>query len=268
MSDKTDKSIIRVRKDRDNPYTMINTRFLSDDRMSWKAKGLLTYLLSKPDNWQVRVTDLIKRSPDGKTAVYSGLNELKKIGYLEKYPVYENGKIKHWESVIYETPIEVPEISINDQDNPETIENTLLPENLKIENLNIENRDYNKYRDIINTDLKTTTPKKAKPVVVSEEILKLKSDIDTKLCIDFDVNVLNTLVNQKDIATVRYYLDNFTAIAPAKIESVAGAFKTMVLNGYTKKSMNNSTKDVPQMSNYEQREYDDEFYKGLYNNFD
>ncbi|MDU7472120.1 MAG: helix-turn-helix domain-containing protein [Paenibacillus macerans] len=75
--------IVRVSK-RDSSYAIIDPYFLSDERLSWKAKGLLGYLLSKPSNWRVYVSDLVKRSKDGKDAVYSALKELEAAGYIER----------------------------------------------------------------------------------------------------------------------------------------------------------------------------------------
>ena len=80
---------------------------LEDERLSFKAKGILGYLLSKPDNWKVIVGDLVKRSTDGKASVYSGLNELKKYGYYAKRPVRnDKGIIVRWESTVYESPVD------------------------------------------------------------------------------------------------------------------------------------------------------------------
>jgi hypothetical protein len=102
---KEDKSIVRVVKNKDNPYVIMNKEFLSDDRLSWKAKGILSYLLSKPDDWTVIVEHLIKQSKDGRDSVYAGLKELKEYCYMEKYPVKDDkGKILYWESKVYETP--------------------------------------------------------------------------------------------------------------------------------------------------------------------
>lgn len=96
---------VRVSK-KENPYVQVDKFCLSDDRISWKAKGLLVYLLSKPDGWKVRVGDLIKRSSDGRDSCYSGLKELERFGYLKRLPVRdEAGKILEWESVIYEFPL-------------------------------------------------------------------------------------------------------------------------------------------------------------------
>lgn len=97
--------IIRVEKSTKN-FVIINKNFLNDNRLSFKAKGIMTYLLSKPDDWKVMVHELIEASSDGKTAVRSALKELEQCGYYKKYPVRtEDGKrIDHWESVVYESP--------------------------------------------------------------------------------------------------------------------------------------------------------------------
>ena len=105
MEDKRLDEVIRVRK-RPNNFVMIDKTFLEDDRLSFKAKGILAYLLSKPDNWKVIVGNLVKYSKDGKSAVYAGLKELKECGYYVKTPIRsEDGRrISRWESTVYEMP--------------------------------------------------------------------------------------------------------------------------------------------------------------------
>ncbi len=58
-----------------------------DKRLSWKAKGLYLYLVSRPDGWDYYVQDIINRSKDGKDAVKSGLKELEEYGYLKREKV-------------------------------------------------------------------------------------------------------------------------------------------------------------------------------------
>lgn len=103
--DKRLDEVIRVRK-RPNNFVMIDKTFLEDERLSFKAKGILAYLLSKPDNWKVIVGNLVKFSKDGKSAVYAGLKELKECGYYVKTPIRsEDGRrISRWESTVYEMP--------------------------------------------------------------------------------------------------------------------------------------------------------------------
>lgn len=97
--------IVRVQK-RDSGYTILDPFFLSDERLTWKAKGLLAYLLSKPSNWRVYIADLVKRSKDGRDAVYSAIKELETCGYVERRQTRdESKKITGMETVVYERPI-------------------------------------------------------------------------------------------------------------------------------------------------------------------
>lgn len=98
-------SVIRVRK-RDNPFVQIDRTVFEDDRISWKAKGMLGYLLSKPDNWQVYIADLENKSKDGRDAVRSGLKELEEAGYIRRTKKRNNkGRFEGWEYEVYETPV-------------------------------------------------------------------------------------------------------------------------------------------------------------------
>jgi hypothetical protein len=98
-------TIIRTNK-RENPYVMIDKCGLNDERLSWKAKGLLAYLLSKPDDWQIYESDLIKRAKDGRDAVRTALRELEKYGYMSRRQMRsEGGSFGQMEYVIYERPI-------------------------------------------------------------------------------------------------------------------------------------------------------------------
>ena len=104
--DKRRGEIIRIQKKR-NSFFMLDKGFLEDTRLSYKAKGILAYLLCKPDNWRVVVSDIVKRSKDGEDSVYAGLKELKTLGYYVKEPIRnDKGVITQWDSVIYEDPTE------------------------------------------------------------------------------------------------------------------------------------------------------------------
>jgi hypothetical protein len=72
---------IRGRKDRN--YTVMDNTFLKDVRLSWKAKGVMAYLLSLPDDWQIYLSEIETHSPDGKSSLASAINELKEYGYLK-----------------------------------------------------------------------------------------------------------------------------------------------------------------------------------------
>lgn len=98
------KNIIRKDRNRENPYAQIYKDLLNDGNLSYKARGIAGYILSKPDDWVVIISDLVKNSTDGEKAVRSGLKELKETRYLQRYAVYENGKVAYWESILSEEP--------------------------------------------------------------------------------------------------------------------------------------------------------------------
>lgn len=100
------KTIIRIAKNKENPYAQIARSAVQDETLSWKATGLLTYLLSLPDDWQIYLADLIKRKKDGMGGTRSALKELRKAGYIEKVST-RNDKghyVKH-EHFVHEEPL-------------------------------------------------------------------------------------------------------------------------------------------------------------------
>ena len=103
--DKRLNEVIRVKK-QPKHFVVLDKTFLQDSRLSCKAKGILAYLLSKPDDWKVIVGDIVNNCADGKAAIYSGLKELKEYGYYEKVPVRNEAgtRIIRWESTVYEVP--------------------------------------------------------------------------------------------------------------------------------------------------------------------
>jgi len=99
------KSIIRIQKNKDNPYAMIDKRIFSNADLSWKAKGLLGYLLSRPDNWKIIIADLVKQSTDGRDSVYSGLRELINARYIiGERKRKERGRYSAYEYIVLEEP--------------------------------------------------------------------------------------------------------------------------------------------------------------------
>lgn len=129
-------SYFRTMKQRENPYVMLDKHFINDESISWKAKGLLTYLLSKPDDWRIYETDLVKRATDGKASVSSGIDELIKKGYVYRYQSRtESGAFGQW---IYEV-YEMPEFNPNYQNNKD-VNLDIEPFSPKAENRISENR--------------------------------------------------------------------------------------------------------------------------------
>ena len=115
-------AIVRVIKDRSNPYVMLNKTCLCDEKLSWKAKGLHSYLLSLPDDWKIYIEDLKNRSKDGRDSTTSAINELMKKGYIKRTPIKDDktGKFKGgYDYEVYEIPMELSKDN-RDTENPET----------------------------------------------------------------------------------------------------------------------------------------------------
>ncbi|MCP4471417.1 MAG: hypothetical protein GY815_12175 [Gammaproteobacteria bacterium] len=86
-------TIIRAaRRDR---FVVMDQRAVEDDRLSWAARGLLCYLLSRPDDWKVMVNDLRKRGNLGRDGIYRLLRELRTVGYAKFLRLRDkNGRIR------------------------------------------------------------------------------------------------------------------------------------------------------------------------------
>ena len=91
-------------------YTVLRNETLSDRRLSWAARGLLAYLLSKPDHWRVSPAHLVTETAEarvssGRDAVYSLLGELETAGYIVRVQGRaEDGRMAEVERHIHETP--------------------------------------------------------------------------------------------------------------------------------------------------------------------
>lgn len=66
-------------------HTIIANRAARDQRLSWKARGILLYLGSHTEGWQTSEENLAHRGPDGLASVRSGLVELEANGYLYRF---------------------------------------------------------------------------------------------------------------------------------------------------------------------------------------
>ena len=85
-------------------YTKIDNRYLEDTNISFKAKALLTLMLSLPDNWKFNVNGLCLLCKESKNAVNSAIKELKDNKYLEVEKTYDESGRFIYEYIIYEYP--------------------------------------------------------------------------------------------------------------------------------------------------------------------
>jgi hypothetical protein len=100
---------IRRGKRPDSRFYTLNKDISEDCRLSWAARGMLIFLLGKPDNWTVSVAHLIKQTcdsdrPSSRDAVRAIINELIKAGYMKADTAREGGKFRGVDYVVSESP--------------------------------------------------------------------------------------------------------------------------------------------------------------------
>lgn len=92
-------------------FTPISNEILADKRLSWKARGILAYMLSMKEDWQFYTTELATHSDkDGVKALRSGLKELEELGYLRRLqPKKKDGHFDSFEWLLTDTPAFSPD---------------------------------------------------------------------------------------------------------------------------------------------------------------
>lgn len=90
------------RRDR---YVVVDQKAIEDMRLSWAARGLLAYLLSRPSNWEVLVRDLIKRGNLGRDGIHAVLKKLRAAGYVRHDKVRDaKGRLRGGTYTVFEIP--------------------------------------------------------------------------------------------------------------------------------------------------------------------
>ena len=137
-------AVFRIERTRD--YTVMSNHHLRNHELSLKAKGLLSMMLSLPDDWNYTTRGLAKICKEGVDAIGGALRELETAGYIVRHQLRDwQGRISDTEYVIYEQPqprqpeTPQPDTAAPDTDSPDT-ENPYLdkPDTEKPAELNIE----------------------------------------------------------------------------------------------------------------------------------
>lgn len=121
-----------VRSPKPERFTVLANDVVRDQRLSFKARGILIYLLSMPDNWRISTQHLRKMAPEGRDSILSGLKELEHAGYLRRARRQDpiTGRWG-WEQTIFDRPVDNPgdlsttENGKSDSGKPGHIRNTI-----------------------------------------------------------------------------------------------------------------------------------------------
>lgn len=162
-------AVFRIEKTHD--YTVMSNYHLKDSSLSLKSKGLLSMMLSLPDEWNYTTRGLAAICKEGVDSIGTALKELERAGYIKRNRLRDDkGKITDTEYVIFEKPqkgpdTQPPETDLPHMETPYTENpymdkpNTAVPctENTVQLNTNILNKKE------LNTDVSTTYPIKSYP---------------------------------------------------------------------------------------------------------
>ena len=145
----------KVNKTKD--YTIMSNYHLKEKNMSLKAKGLLSVMLSLPDNWDYSISGLVAISLENETSIKSALSELKQFGYLEViklmpnesetgridyiYNIYEKPKQEGKKQEVENLPLEILEVENQGQLNTNNKYNNINIINTKKQNIDYINNN-------------------------------------------------------------------------------------------------------------------------------
>ena len=129
-------AVFRIERTRD--YTVMSNHHLRNANLSLKAKGLLSMMLSLPEDWNYTTRGLAKICKEGVDAIGAALRELEGAGYIVRHQRRDkSGRITDTEYVIYEQP--QPDMSQPDTASPDTGNPDMeKPDTEKPAELNIE----------------------------------------------------------------------------------------------------------------------------------
>ena len=153
-------AVFRIDKTRD--YTVMSNHHLRNTELSLKAKGLLSLMLSLPEEWDYTTKGLAHICKDGVDSICAGVRELEEHGYVIRERVRnENGQLGAIEYTILEQPIEPsPKREKPKQENP-VLDNPVLgkPEQENPAQLNIDiSSNYESKKDLSITESSNPIP--------------------------------------------------------------------------------------------------------------
>ena len=267
-------AVFRINKTRD--YTVMSNHHLRNTALSLKAKGLLSLMLSLPDNWDYTTKGLAAICKDGIDSICSTVNELERHGYIIRERTRnEKGQLKEIEYTILDQPKTVlPEQEKPKRENP-VLENSILGkpeqgqpilENTAQLNTNILNKKE------LNTDVSTTYPIKSYPkepeqkqnrpgadgigydeMTAYRSVIKENIEYDVlSITLKADISMLDEIVDllTETVCTSKQYL----TIAGDTFPSAVVKSKLLKLNAehieYVIDCMKSNTTDVRNIKKY------------------
>lgn len=195
-------SVIRVEKTKN--YTVMSNYHFKEKTMSLKAKGLLSLMLSLPDNWDYSIAGLVAICKENETAIKSALKELQQFGYVKVDKIMpdktESGRIEYVYN-IYEQP--------KQEDKKQGVENLPIEIQGVEKHVQLNNNKLNTNKLNTKDNIKKNTKKKSK--------IDIKIESIEKFCLEYDL--------QDDVIEIlskffRNLLDNHKLVTDDKVHAI------------------------------------------------
>ena len=218
-------AVFRVEKNHN--YTVMSNHHLKNRELSLKSKGLLSQMLSLPDNWDYTLAGLAKLNREKVDAIRTAIWELEKFGYITRRQTRDsNGRMSKTEYVIYEYPQEVPSPILENPttekpmlENPITVNPTSEksvsenPTQLNTNSLNKKELNNNLSITNISNPIQSNTNNKEKigldEVETYREIIKENIDYEIlAINLKYDISMLDEIVDllTETVCTSKDYL--------------------------------------------------------------
>ncbi|NLZ48882.1 MAG: DnaD domain protein [Clostridiales bacterium] len=192
-------------------YTVIHNGFLEDRNLSLKAKGLLAYFLSKPDDWNFYLRDIIKHARDGKDSISTAIKELMEFGYIERIRNRdERGKFTGgYEYLVYEVPRERE--SSEDGNNPlweeaileESEIKSSIKEKHRAEKWNVDSSNAEKWNSENSKEQEPNS--KNPPLLNTKSILNTDKELNTEYILNTNTTTNTDITNNSIEAKSKSY---------------------------------------------------------------
>ena len=222
-------AVFRIERTRD--YTVMSNHHLRNEKLSLKAKGLLSMMLSLPENWNYTTRGLAAICKEGVDAIGGALRELETAGYIVRHQLRDRqGRISDTEYVIYEQPQpKKPDTPSPDTDAPDT-ENPYMekPDTEKPAELNIEKS--NTQKSITHGSSTDSIPFREKTADKPPE-RKGRDAMSVTEIENYRELILENI--EYDCLKQRYplYLDDLNEIVELLVETVCARRKTTRISG-------------------------------------
>lgn len=206
-------SIVRTIHNRENPFVQLNKKALWDQNLSLEAVGLWARLLSRPDNWEVRVSELCKSCGCGRDKIRSILNELITNGYAFRVQPRTKGKFADYDTYVFEFKMTKEEIKemFTETDFPAPVSSAPINTTLLIQSNNTPIlKEIEKDREINKQIVDAPHPKKTLPSSKGNKIKQPKHQLsqEEKELIDQMMSFETPIGNSLDTAFLTVMFKN------------------------------------------------------------